>query len=326
MAEEILTQEEISVLLKFLERERRELGQEGKEIRPLYIEYFERISAGRIPGLELIFERWIGGLRKGLTSVIASIPNVYKENIALVRFSDLIAKLPVPCVIGLFNIEPFKGTSLLYLDTRLVYMTVNNVFGGSIRSFRVESKDFTRIELKIAQRLLNVSYKELESAWNTVMDVRVNPVGIETNPTLLTIARPREKYIVVELNVSIEGSEGRLLLAIPEESIAPYKELLKGVAEVRSKDLEQSMIGVAKGIPVNLEVILGSVKLSFRQLLELKEGDIITLNRLVKEPLEVRVQGLPKIEAFLGQVGKQRAMKVNRYVEKEEQDGGRKEG
>ncbi|MEW6655581.1 MAG: flagellar motor switch protein FliM [Aquificota bacterium] len=319
MADELLSQEEINLLLQTLgKEEKKEAVIEEEKIKPLDLTLFEHISAGRIAGLELIFERWINGLRKGLTSLIVTIPDIFKESVNIVRFGDFVAKLPLPCAVGIFNIEPLRGQCLIAIDPRLIYIVISSVFGGSAKQYKIEGKEFTRIEMRFIQRLLNLCYQELELAWSTVMKVRIVPINIETNPTLLTVSRAKEKFILLKLTVIIEGSEGYIYLAIPEASIAPYKDMLKGTTEIKSKSAQKDPIKAFQKIPLKLEVLLGGSQISFKRLLELKQGDVIILDKSVKEPLEVKVEGLSKFLAFLGQLGRKKAIKIYKHIQKED--------
>ncbi|RMH81246.1 MAG: hypothetical protein D6674_00775 [Acidobacteria bacterium] len=319
MADEFLSQEEVNLLLQTLGKEKGKAQEVVEEkVKPLDRSLFEHISAGRIPGLELVFERWVTGLRKNLTSVVAIVPNVIKESTNIVKFSEFSVKLPVPCAIGIFNIEPLRGTCLISLDPKLIYVVVSNVFGGSVKPYKIEGKEFTRIEIKIIQRILNVCYQELENAWGSIMNARVNPIGIETNPALLTMARPRERFILLKVTVILDGNEGQIQLAIPEEAIAPYKELLKGATEMKTRDIEFNTVEAFKKVPVKLEVVLGRGSITFGELLDLGQDSIILLDRQVKEPLDVLIEGVPKLKAFLGQVSRNKAFKVYRYLKKED--------
>ncbi|MEJ5339341.1 MAG: flagellar motor switch protein FliM [Aquificaceae bacterium] len=319
MADELLSQEEINLLLKTLgKEEEKKVEVEEERVRPLDLSLFEHISAGRIPGLELILERWINGLRRGLASLVVTIPSLFKESLSTTRFGEFTTRLPVPCAIGLFNIEPLRGTCLLAIDPKLIYIVVSSVFGGSAKPYKIEGRDFTRIETKLIQRLLNICYQELEIAWSTIMDVKINPVGIETNPALLTMYRAKEKFILLKLAVVIEGNEGHIQLAIPESSIAPYRDMLKGSADIKNRELEGTIFKSFQRVPLSIEVVLGRVNLSFREVLELKEGDLITLDKPLREALEVRVQGKPKLLAFLGQLGSKKAIKIYGHLEKED--------
>lgn len=317
MADEFLSQEEVNLLLETLGKGEGKVVPKEERVKPLDPNLFEHISAGRMAGLELIFEKWASGLRKGLTSLLATIPEVYRESVSIVRFREFISKLPLPCAIGVFVIEPLSGQHIIAIDPKLIYMVVSNVFGGGSKPYKIEGKDFTRIELRLIQRLLNICYQELEQAWASFINVKVVSVGIETNPALLTIARAKEKFILLKLNIVIENNEGYIYLAIPETSISPYKDLLKSSAGVEFKGIRKEILKIYEGIPLKLEVVLGRSQISFQKLLELKIGDMIVLDRLLKEPLEVKIEDIQKFLAFLGQLGRKKAIKIYKESYKE---------
>ncbi|WP_333784689.1 FliM/FliN family flagellar motor switch protein [Thermocrinis sp.] len=288
MDEHTLSQEEINLLLQTLgkEEEKREVPLE-KGVKPLDINALEHIYAGRIASLELIFERWITNLKRELISVMVSVPTILKEGVSSLKFSELISKLPFPSAVGYFNL----------------------VFGGSARPYKIEGKDFTKVEMRIVEKLLKVLYNELQEAWRTLMDVNLVPVGIETNPAILMVARSRDRYIVLKLTVSLEGGDGFIILAIPEEGIEPYKEKLKGLLERRPDDYEKLIKALTK-VPIHLSVKLGKAKLSLKELYDLKVGDTIILENSTREPVEVYLEGVKKFLGVLGHSKDKKAFKV----------------
>jgi len=314
MDEHTLSQEEVNLLLQTLgkEEEKREVPLE-KGAQPLDINALEHIYAGRIASLELIFERWITNLKRGLISVMVSVPTILKEGVSSLKFSELISKLPFPSAVGYFNLHPFKGNFMVILDPKLIYMVVSNVFGGSARPYKIEGKDFTKVEMRIVEKLLKVLYNELQEAWRTLMDVNLVSVGIETNPAILMVAKPRDKYIILKLTVSLEGGDGFIILAIPEEGIEPYKEKLKGLLERSPEDYEKLIKALTK-VPIHLSVKLGKAKLSLKELYDLKVGDTIILENSTREPVEVYLEGVKKFLGVLGHSKDKKAFKVIRDV------------
>jgi len=281
MADQILSQEEVELLLQTLGKEEipKEVAKKAGEVEPISPDIFEKIAAGRISGLELIFERWASNLKRTLAPIITGIGGVYKERTVIIRFSEFVQKLPVPSAIGLVSIVPLKGPCFLIIDPQIVYATISSIFGGTTKPYRIEGKEFTRIELKIMEKMLKAMLSELESAWNSIMNVRVSLLGIEINPTLLTVSKPREKVILLKLNLDLENVSGFVYLAIPEEAIKPYIELLKGVRESEGKFI-LSISEAIKSVPVKIEAVLGTASISLKDLLKLKEGDTIVLKKI----------------------------------------------
>jgi flagellar motor switch protein FliM len=71
MDEQLLSQEEINLLLKTLGKEEKKEVKADKEVQPFDVSALEHIYAGRLPSLELVFERWTSGIKRGLVSVMA---------------------------------------------------------------------------------------------------------------------------------------------------------------------------------------------------------------------------------------------------------------
>ena len=168
--------------------------------------------------------------------------------------------------------------------------------------------------MRIIERMLKVMYAELEEAWRTIMNVQLVPIGIETNPAILMFARPKEKYIVLRLTVSLEGGDGYILLAIPQEGIEPYKEMLKGVLE-RSPEYYEKLLKVILGVPLHISVKLGYTKMTLGELYNLKVGDTITLDKPTREPVEIYVEGIKKFLGVLGHSKNKKAFKLMQDVQ-----------
>jgi flagellar motor switch protein FliN/FliY len=65
-------------------------------------------------------------------------------------------------------------------------------------------------------------------------------------------------------------------------------------ALVESKDgpsMHDANLDVILDIPVNISMVVGSTKISIRNLLKLNQGSVVELERLAGEPLDVMVNG-----------------------------------
>ena len=124
MAEQVLGQEEVDLLLKSIGKEE-EVEEKSLGYKKFDIDDLEYISLGTIAGLEIILEKWSRLSRAKLSSLVVAINNVYKAGTSLIRFEDLIAKLPVPSCINTFNITGLKGTHFLILVPCMIYSIVS---------------------------------------------------------------------------------------------------------------------------------------------------------------------------------------------------------
>jgi flagellar motor switch protein FliM len=68
---------------------------------------------------------------------------------------------------------------------------------------------------------------------------------------------------------------------------------------------------------VKLQAIIGEAGITIRDLLQLQKGDVLCLDKPVKEDLLLQVGGKNKIACRPGLVGRKKAVQVTRIIEKE---------
>lgn len=82
-------------------------------------------------------------------------------------------------------------------------------------------------------------------------------------------------------------------------------------ADSRDKLKERSM-----DVPFNLVIRLGKAKLKFSELARLKQGDIVVLDKLIRDPLDACVAGIVKFRGRAGRTGHRQAFQVEEVIEK----------
>ena len=175
MADDILSQDEVDALLKGVTGEVDETSaDEGGEadVRPYNLAKQERIVRGRMPTLEIINERFARLFRIGLFNFMRRTAEISVGPVRVLKYSEFVRNLVVPTNLNMVHIKPLRGTSLFIFDPNLVFLVVDNLFGGDGRfHMRVEGRDFTPTEQRIIQRMLEVVFEEYKKAWDSVYQV-----------------------------------------------------------------------------------------------------------------------------------------------------------
>lgn len=172
MAGDFLSQDEVDALLKGVTGEADEPEEtegDGGGVRAYNIGTQERIVRGRMPTLELVNERFARYLRIGLFNYMHRNAEISVGPIRVQKYSEFIRNLVVPTNLNLVIAKPLRGTALFVFDPNLVFLVVDNMFGGDGRFHtRVEGRDFTPTEQRIIQGLLNVVFTEYSKSWKPV--------------------------------------------------------------------------------------------------------------------------------------------------------------
>ncbi len=313
--EEFLSQEEIDMLLQSLGKEEAAQQKPEVEYKPFSIEDLEKISPTRLIKIEQMVNRWIASATTELRGMIFNLDTISLSDIKTEKISDFVLKIPLPAAIAILNAEALGGRMYLVLDTRLIYTIVSVIFGGPAQPYKVEGKNFTKVELRIVRNFLDVLIKHLNNAWQEVVkEGEILFAGIEDNPKRLITVSRNEIVIVITLTVEIEGFKGSVYFAIPMKTIEPIKDILR-TAETEEGDFKEVVLSNLMSVPVKVEAVLPIMNMKVREILDLKEGDIIYLDRKATEEVVVKVSGLPMFKGVLGESGVRKAVKIERILE-----------
>ncbi|HEY0942789.1 MAG TPA: flagellar motor switch protein FliM [Steroidobacter sp.] len=238
-----------------------------------------RIVRGRMPTLEMINERFARLFRISLFNLLRRTPEVAVAPVKMLKFSEYVHSLHVPTNLNLVRILPLRGTGLVVLDPKLVFATVDNFFGGSGRYAKIEGREFTATEQRIIHMLLKHIFADLKEAWSHVQRLDVEYLNSEINPHFANIVSPTEIVVVTSFHVELDGGGGDVHVTMPYAMIEPLRELLDaGVASDRVEHDERWVSALKEEIEdadVELTTLLGRAKITMRQLMDMKAGDIL---------------------------------------------------
>ena len=321
--EKILSQEEIDALLKGIEDGKVETTSHSPGGGPEAVAYDfanqDRIIRGRMPTLEGVNEFFARSLRNPLTLILRKSLEINPHKPILMKYGEFTRTLPQSCSIHVFKIPPLRGTGLLVVDPKLVFSFVDIFLGGTGRmNFRIEGRDFTSIESKLMMKVVNIIFSELEKVWSSVHPLSFQYLRSEVNSQFASIVAPTDLVLAIPFDVELEQVNGLITLCIPYSSLEPIKAKLYSGFQTDPLECDQSWVRrIAQQLhtaEVELVIELGKTSVSMQKLLQLKEGDILTLGRDVSEPLTAKIREVPKFLGKAGIYGSNRAFQIEAKI------------
>ncbi|WP_087021504.1 flagellar motor switch protein FliM [Thaumasiovibrio subtropicus] len=319
---DLLSQDEIDALLHGVDDVEDEDDGGSSNLESAVVFDFssqDRIVRGRMPTLELINERFARHMRISLFNMLRKTAEVSINGVQMVKFGEYQNTLYVPTSLNMVRFRPLKGTALITMEARLVFILVENFFGGDGRFHaKIEGREFTPTERRIIQMLLKLVFEDYREAWSPVMGVEFEYLDSEVNPTMANIVSPTEVIVVSSFHIEVDGGGGDFHVVMPYSMVEPIRELLdagiqsdKMETDVRwSKALRDEIMDV----PVNLRATLLDVDLSLRDLMELQPGDVIPVE--MPEAATVFIEDLPTFRAKMGQSNDNIALKVTEKLKR----------
>ena len=305
----ILSQEEIDVLLKGLsggeiETDRVEQRESG-DVLPYDLTSQDRIIRGRMPTFEMMTERFARLYRLSLSSLLRRVVGVSALSVEMMKFGEFLKTLPVPTSLHIFRMEPLRGSAIFVVESKVIFALVDILFGGSGQSsFKIEGREFTAIENRLIKRAVLSALTDFEKAWKSILDVKIGHQRSEINPQFAHIVPLTDVVVVVHFEIEMEFSSGIVSVCIPYSMLEPVREKLQAGFQSDALEVDREWANrFREGLMssrVELIVELGRSEVSGKEIVDLKKGDVIMLDRYRVDPLDIFVEGVQKLTAFPG--------------------------
>jgi flagellar motor switch protein FliM len=290
----------------------------------------DRIIRGRLPQLDVIYEKFMRSFRVSLSSALRKIATLNHASTDFLKFGEFINTLPMPTCMSVLRFNALRGSALLVIESKLAYALVDSFFGGADRPYsKIEGKDFTAIELQIIRKVVDLAIGDLEEAWSSVEKIDCSFVRTEINPQFVGIVPPTDIVIASTFDVELENANGIITLVIPYATIEPIKQRLSSGFQVESDQTDKKMWTAVLedqllGTDVEMKVDLGQTEITVNELMRLKAGDVIALDQDATGEFDVLVEGVKKFKGFYGIHHGSVAMQVTRKLSKEGVNNGRR--
>ena len=304
---DLLSQEEIDALLHGVGSG--DVDTEGDddlfdgEARSFDFASQDRIVRGRLPTLEMINERFARYFRISLFNMLRRSAEISVGGVQMLKFAEYVHSLFVPTSLNLTKINPLRGTALFVIDPKLVFIVVDNFFGGAGKYHtKIEGREFTPTELRVVQMVLHQVYVNLKKAWEPVMEVNFEYQASEVNPQFANIVSPTEVVVVSSFRIDLEGGGGDLHVTMPYSMVEPIRDQLDaGVQSDRTEIDERWTLSLReemKEAKISLNCNLVETELTLRDVVNMKEGDVIPVE--LDGNVNLCVEDIPAFKARFG--------------------------
>jgi len=322
LSTDILSQDEVDALLGGVDDGAIDTSAEESELdgeaRSFDFNNQERIIRGRLPTLEMINDRFSRYFRVSFFNLLRKSPEISVNGIEMIKFSEYIHTLFVPTSLSMIKMAPLRGTGLIMLDPKLVFILVDNFFGGdgTIHA-KIEGREFTNTELRVIEKVVQMCFVDLVKAWEPVMAVNYSYHNHEVNPHMANIVSPSEVIVVSNFHIELDGGGGDLHVVYPYSMIEPIRTVLDAGVQSDHGDLDERWAILLKEelmhARINLQALFIEKQLPVSDLINFKAGDIIPID--MPEQVLLLAEEMPIIRGQYGEHQGNTAVKVEEIVE-----------
>lgn len=243
----------------------------------------DKFSKEQMRTLSLMHETFARLTTTSLSAQLRSMVHVHVASVDQLTYEEFIRSIPTPSTLAVITMDPLKGNAVLEVDPSITFSIIDRLFGGTGQAAKVQ-RDLTDIENSVMEGVIVRILANVRESWTQVIDLRPRLGQIETNPQFAQIVPPSEMVVLVTLETKVGEEEGMMNFCIPYITIEPIISKLSSqfwFSSVRRSSTTQYM-GVLRDklSTVDMDVVaeVGSLRLSVRDILGLRVGDIIRLH------------------------------------------------
>ncbi|KAA1189056.1 flagellar motor switch protein FliM [Photorhabdus heterorhabditis] len=320
MSDNILSQAEIDALLNgdSASDDAENTASRENEVRPYDPNTQRRVVRERLQALEIINERFARHFRMGLFNMLRRSPDITVGAIKIQPYHEFARNLAVPTNLNLVHLKPLRGTALFAFAPSLVYIAVDNLFGGDGRfPTKVEGREFTHTEQRVINRMLRMALDSYRDAWDSIFKIEVEYVRSEMQVKFTNITTsPNDIVVTTPFQVEIGALSGEFNICIPFAMIEPLRERLTNppLENVRQEDSlwRESLVKQVQHSELELVANFADIPLRLSKILQLQPGDILPIDK--PERLIVHVDGVPVLTSQYGTLNGQYALRVEHLI------------
>ena len=236
------------------------------------------------------------------------------------RFQTWLSQMSGSAAIYVIKMEPFEQPVLFAVSMDLLYSAVDRILGGTGKLAKVP-KEFTAAEYTVADSFVGPCLDKLCLGLSEVVETSWQVEDRFCNLSMAQFLSPQDVVVTAYFQVGGELLLGDLRLVIPFAALEPHLEnLSKGTGKSTGLRrapgaMRDTLARHIKPVPVEMSVCLGNSHILLRELLSLREGDVVPLQTRVGEQFVAPIQGVPKFKGRIGVKGKRLAFQVMELME-----------
>jgi flagellar motor switch protein FliM len=276
----------------------------------------DKFSKEHIRAIQNIHETFARVTASSLSSYLRSSTTVSLSSIEQVVYDEYIHQLSNPTLVNLVELQPLSGRIVVEMNMNIGLAMLDRMMGGA-GQMSMRRNELTDIEMALLRTLGATISAGLRDGWTAVADLQ--PVLVETvlNADLVQAALPGDIAALLLFEIHTLGMSGTISICVPHPVIEPLMDRLNTQAwfssTSRKGGSENDRMKLAETIrdarlPITVE--LGTTTVSLGDLLDIREDDVIRLDRSQDAELPVRAGKRARFVGRPGTLGGNRAIQV----------------
>ncbi|HEX9047160.1 MAG TPA: flagellar motor switch protein FliM [Verrucomicrobiae bacterium] len=261
------------------------------------------LAASELRRIRQRHEQFVRSLAARLAIFLRLEFSLQLEKVYIESYQKLIEPLSNPTYITLFKTDPLKGAGLLIIPPRLALTLVDRLLGGP-GQMPADNRDLTDIEVALSDQSAMLILSEWCNHWPEMRDLHATILGHENNSKFLQTSAPETSMLILTIAATIAEQRETFQIVFPYRTVEPLMRHLNpelaGAETPSPRTARPRWNPEFDEVKVSLSAEWQGLKMSAREIAELKPGHVLALDHACAAQVLVRLGNVPK---FFGRPG-----------------------
>jgi flagellar motor switch protein FliM len=281
-----------------------------------------RISKNQVRTLQTVHESFAEVFGYYLVSKLQTLVSITVTSVDQLFYSEFILSVSNPSCLYVFDIEGTDGSGIMEVSPQLALTVVERLLGGAAET-PAKPRTITPIEQAVIRSVVEHALSDLRNAWRSIADISFQYQRLEMEADFVQVAPSSEIVVVVSFDVNIGLHTYLMNLCFPTFALEDVLARLNR-QQVTTSVIRQTPARMRENMEIMTQqmsktylpilAVLGKSSITVKELVNLKEGDVIKINKRINEEIEIVIAGKRKLAARPGSVDGKKAVRVTREL------------
>lgn len=278
----------------------------------------DKFSKEQLRSLQMIHETFSRLFASSLSAYLRVPTHVDLVSVEQASYEDYHQSLTAS-ILSVFTMPPLAGQAILEMEFSIVFSMIDRLLGGPGNMVK-SNMVLTEIEQALTESILHRALNDLKSAWEGIVQFTPRREAIETQAQFVQIVPPNDVVVSILFEIKIGELRGAMSLCIPYLLLKPISTKLSGqrwfTTNVKKSDGQSARLLAERLASTYVTCVcrLGTARITVRDLLHLRVGDTLMLDRKATDEIELMIYNKVKFRGKPGIAGRKVAIHINRAI------------
>jgi flagellar motor switch protein FliM len=288
-----------------------------REVTTRDIRQGSQLGKEHVRAVSMLHDSFARNLTHNLGAYLRGVFEVNLVSVEQLSYTEFLQRVPEVTYFASFNLMPADSVAAMQIDLPLAFPIIDLMLGG-LGQVESEVREITEIEEQILESVVRIICRELQAAWQPLLDVEFNFDSRQQQAQILQLMPPNEKVLSLSFEIRMPEVRGMLNFAFPAViSNALLRRLSKQWSYRRKRTTSQAVAALSEQMlecPFQAQLQLPPTTVTVREMLLLRPGSVLMLKHRAQAPAVLMVAGKELFQAYPVRSGSSRGAQVERRL------------